>query len=38
MAKKASKLSDIGPQLKEFGEAVLRETVLMADALSLIHI
>ena len=32
MAKKASKLSDIGPQLKEFGEAVLREAVLMADA------
>ena len=32
MAKKASKLSDIGPQLKEFGEAVLRETVLLADA------
>jgi len=31
MAKKASKLSDIGPQLREFGSAVLQAGVLQAD-------
>ena len=31
MAKKASKLSDIGPQLQEFGSAVLQAGVLQAD-------